>query len=164
MRSATEVVEVLNTVFSALSPVVLEHRGTLDKYLGDAIMAFFGAPLSSADDAERAVRAAIALQDRFAALAQRDDRMSDLALGIGICTGEAVVGNIGSEHVMDYTVIGNIPNTASRLQGVAAGGQTLVDEATYLAVKDLVDARPTEPLDLKGRSEPLQAYETMGLR
>lgn len=163
-RSAAQVVEVLNEVFSSLSPIVLEYGGTLDKYLGDAIMAFFGAPMSSADDAPRAARAAFTMQKKFNALLKSDNRMSGLALGIGIGTGEAVVGNVGSEHVMDYTVIGNVPNTASRLQSVAAGGQTLIDDETYEAVNHLASVRPTKPLVLKGRSEPVQAYELLSVR
>ncbi|MDX1513075.1 MAG: adenylate/guanylate cyclase domain-containing protein [Gammaproteobacteria bacterium] len=162
-RPATEVVEVLNEVFSALSPVIFEYHGTLDKFLGDAIMAFFGAPISGHNDAERAVRAARAMQVRFAELSRGIAAMKELALGIGICTGEAVVGNIGSERMMDYTVIGNIPNTASRLQSAASGGQILIDHPTYEAVRDIVTVTPTAPLVLKGRSEPLHAYEVLGL-
>ena len=158
-RPATEVVEVLNKVFSVLSPIVFEYKGTLDKYMGDAIMAFFGAPIAALDDAERAVRTAWRMQQRFNELRQASEVMSELSLGIGICTGEAVVGNIGSEHVMDYTVIGNVPNTASRLQSVAAGGKILIDEATYNAVKHAARAKSLEPLELKGRSGPVPAYE-----
>lgn len=162
-RDAAEVVEILNTIFDALVPLVFQHGGTLDKFLGDAIMAFYGAPIPTENDPERAVRTAWEMRLAFADLKDRYPDLSLLDLGFGICTGEAVVGNIGSEKRMDYTVIGNTPNTAKRLQEAASRGQILIDEATYQATAHVVEARETQPLLLKGRSEPVRAYEVLAV-
>ncbi|GAP63765.1 hypothetical protein ARMA_2188 [Ardenticatena maritima] len=157
-RDAALVLDVLNRIFNVLTPLVFEYGGTMDKYLGDAIMAFFGAPLASENDAERAIRTAWAMQQAFLRMREGDELLQKLHIGIGIATGEAVVGNVGSEQVMDYTAIGNTPNTAKRLQEIAHGGEILIDNATYERVKDLVVVRPIEPIVLKGHSEPIRAY------
>jgi len=103
------------------------------------------------------------MQQVFAKIRAEDPHVADLGLGVGICTGEAVVGNIGSEDFMDYTVIGNTPNTAKRLQESAKSGQILIDEPTYAAITSLVEAFPIEPLMLKGRSELVVAYSVMAV-
>lgn len=163
-RDATEVLDVLNFVFRNLAPIVMDCGGTLDKYLGDCMMAVFGAPKTSPDDAERAVRAAALIQSRFRGLTAERPILEALSLRIGICTGEAVVGNVGSEVLMDYTVIGNIPNTAKRIEGKAASGQILVDTATREAAAGVANFGAAMPLDLKGRSEPVPAFEVLGLK
>jgi len=162
-RDAAHVLESLNTIFNVLAPIVFHYGGTLDKYLGDAIMAFYGAPIPTENDPERAVRTAWDMRLKFAELQQRRPELQELMIGIGICTGEAVVGNVGSEQRMDYTVIGNTPNTAKRLQEAAQHGQILIDEVTYQAVSHVVEAREIEPLVLKGRSEPVRAYEVVAV-
>ncbi len=162
-REPTLVTRVLNRVFNALTPVVLDHHGTLDKYLGDSIMAFFGAPLPAPDNPQQAVWTAIAMQDRFTALRQQDELLSELGLGIGISSGEALVGNVGSERLMDYTVIGRVPNTAKRLQENARAGQILIDEAVYWAVKGIVIAHEIDPLHLKGFSEAIRVFEVLSV-
>jgi class 3 adenylate cyclase len=155
---APEVVETLNRIFRALSHVVFAHRGTFDKYLGDGLMAFYGAPVAGDDDARRAVETAIEMQQRFRELrAEAGPVMHKLGLGIGLHSGEAIVGNIGSDRVMDYTVIGDTVNVAKRLQETALAGQTLVSEATVQVVPGL-GARRLEPLILPGRTEPVLAY------
>lgn len=164
-REAAQVTQVLNNVFNQLSPAVFEYRGTLDKYLGDAIMAFYGAPIPSPNNAEQAVRTAWAMMQRFARLCQDDPgTMGELGLGVGISTGEAVVGNVGSERIMDYTVIGRTPNTAKRLQENAQAGQILIDERAYQNVRNIALARPIEPLHLKGYTEPVQAFEVLAVQ
>jgi adenylate cyclase len=130
-HTAPLVVETLNRIFRVLSHVVFAHRGTFDKYLGDGLMAFYGAPIAGDDDARRAVDTAIEMQRRFQDLTvEAGAAMQGLGLGIGMHTGEAIVGNIGSERVMDYTVVGDTVNVAKRLQEAALAGQTLVSEAT----------------------------------
>ncbi len=164
-REALLVTQVLNTVFNRLSPAVFEYRGTLDKYLGDAIMAFYGAPIPSSNNAEQAVRTAWVMMQRFAQLCQDDPiTMSELGLGVGISTGEAVVGNVGSERIMGYTVIGKTPNTAKRLQENARPGQILIDERAYQTVQGIAYAREIEPLQLKGYSELVRAYEVLSVK
>lgn len=158
---ALYVTQTLNHIFNGLVPSIFENQGTLDKYLGDAVMAFYGAPIPSFNSSVQAVRTAGAMQQCFAEMYEVTPSMQSLGLGIGICTGEAVVGNIGSEMLMDYTVIGNTPNTAKRLQEHARAGQILVDVHTYNDVQAMVDARKVAPLNLKGRSELVSAYEIL---
>lgn len=160
-RHPAQVIELLIRVFSLLTPVVFDYRGTLDKYLGDAIMAFYGAPIPSSDGPAQAVCSAWAMQKKFAQLKQENAIMDSLGLGVGICTGEAVVGNVGSERIMDYTVIGNTPNTARRLQETAHAGQILVDEKTHVAIKEAFRTRKIDLIELKGYSHPIQVYEVL---
>lgn len=158
-RTAQKVVETLNNIFPELTRVVFSHRGTFDKFLGDAVMAFWGAPLSDADDAFRSVRAAVEMRDTFNLLCARSDGLlSSLGLGIGLNTGDATVGNIGSEKVMDYTVIGDTVNVARRLQEEAASGEILISEATYKQVKSQVRAEVADTRTLYGRRDPVTIY------
>jgi len=157
-HSGPQVIETLNRIFRPISQVVFTYRGTFDKYLGDGVMAFFGAPLASEDDAQRAVESAIEMQRLFHALcAEAGADLRDLGLGVGLHSGEAVVGNIGSEKVMDYTVVGDVVNVANRLQEKACGGQILLSEATYQQVQGIQAAR-LDPFEIPGRVEPVTAY------
>ena len=158
-REAQEVLRVLNTVWNRLVPLIFKMKGTFDKYLGDAIMALYGAPIPLGDDQLRAVRSAIAMQQEFDMLVEENPALGELGLGIGIFTGDAVVGNAGSEQMMDYTAIGNTPNMAHRLQENARSGQILICESTYATVKEHIKAYPIKALRVKGRSEPLSVYQ-----
>ncbi len=162
-RDAAEVVKILNTIFNALVPFVFRYGGTLDKFLGDAIMAFYGAPIPTDNDPERAVRTAWEMRLMFAKLQERYPELSELKMGFGISTGEAVVGNVGSEQRMDYTVIGNTPNLAKRLQEAAQNGQILIDAATYFAVAGFVKAKETQLHNLKGHPESICVYEVVSV-
>ena len=164
-HAATEVVAVLNLVFSELIKTVFEYGGTFDKFLGDAIMAFFGAPVGHEDDSLRAVSAAVAMQRVFHGLTEKSVHkgMKDLGLGIGINSGEAIVGNIGSEKVMDYTVIGDTANVARRLQEIAGKGQILIGQSTYDLVKDHVVAVNGSQQPVRGRDDPITYYELQRL-
>ncbi len=163
---AQEVISLLNRVFSRLTPVIFEHRGTLDKYIGDAIMAFFGAPVAHENDVLSALRAALSMQAIFRKLSgeQGYEGLSEMGLGIGLHTGEAAVGNIGSERMMNYTVIGDTVNIARRLQQGAGPGQILISEDTYKLAESHIEARRLEPRKLPGRSETIIVYELLGLR
>jgi class 3 adenylate cyclase len=157
-HTAPQVVETLNRIFPALSQVVFNFRGTFDKYIGDALMAFYGAPVAAADDPQRAVDTAREMMRVFRGLGQQGGLdLRGLGLGVGLHSGEAIVGNIGSERVMDYTVVGDTVNVAKRLQELADGGQILLSEATYRLVKG-VRARRQPPLQLMGRQEPITAF------
>jgi len=156
--SAAHVVETLNSIFSALTPVIFKHGGTFDKYLGDAIMAFYGAPMSGPDDHVRAARTALEMQTVFAALQAQQPPLKQLGLGIALNSGDAIVGNVGSETVMDYTVIGDTVNVTHRLQGEARSGEVLISAETYALLKDHVVAEPLGMHYVKGRSEPVQVY------
>ncbi len=157
-HSGPEVIKTLNRVFTSLSQVVFAHRGTFDKYLGDGLMAFYGAPVAGPDDTQRAVDTAIQMQHLFERLVDdAGEDMAGLGLGIGLHSGEGVVGNIGSEEVMDYTVVGDVVNVAKRLQEQATGGTILLSEVTYRQVRG-VSAEKMEPIVLPGRTEPIRAY------
>ena len=155
------VVGLLNRVFAELTNIIFQNRGTFDKYIGDAIMAFYGAPVSYDDDVLRALQTALEMQEGFARIRQEseDEDVASLGLGIGINTGEAVVGNIGSERIMDYTVIGDTANVASRLQEKASGGKILISHSTYLHIQDQVVVREMPPLQLSGKQVSTTIYE-----
>lgn len=154
-------VDLLNEHFSAMTEILFEHKGTLDKYIGDSVMALFGAPLVGDNDALMAVRAGLAMQQRNEALnIERARRgLPTFQLGVGINSGDVFTGYIGSPKRMDFTVIGDHVNIASRLCSVAAGGKVIVGEPTYQAVKDLVDVRSAGTPVLKGKTEQVNAYE-----
>jgi len=164
-HSPAQVVEFLNAVFAEFVKVVFKWKGTFDKYLGDAVMAFYGAPLSYDDDTWRAIKTAWELREVFDDLmrAREDDELADLGLGVGLHCGEAVVGNIGSERMMDYTVIGDTANVARRLQEVAGRGQILVSEAVRAKLRERLEAIPLPPQRVHGRQEPIVCYEVKGL-
>lgn len=163
-HTAEQVVDTLNHVFSELTHVISQYHGTFDKYVGDEIMAFYGAPVAAPDDTLRAIKTAVGMRDTFAALcAASADRLKGLGLGIGLHSGEATVGNVGSERVMDYTVIGDTVNVAHRLQENAGSGEILISETTYLQVAAAVRAERVEARRLSGRSETVVVYLVLGL-
>ena len=158
-QSAPQVVEALNLVFNELVEIVFQNKGTFDKFLGDAIMAFYGAPIGGDDDVQRALRTAVEMQDCFHRLQNEMENkiLSPLGLGVGIHSGEAIVGNIGSERLMDYTVIGDTVNVARRLQESAKPGEILISAATREFVSD-ADVEHLGHKHLAGRTEPVDVY------
>ncbi len=156
-----ELIDLLNDYLSEMTDIIFRHGGTLDKYIGDGIMAFFGDPIPYDDHPARAVRAALEMQTRLAELKQKwfATRQEEVAIGIGIVTGYVTVGNIGSSARMEYTVIGNNVNLASRLADKAKGGQVLVVEKTLTEVRDLVDATQVDEVELEGVSRPVVVFE-----
>jgi adenylate cyclase len=157
-HSAAEVVSALNCVFPRLTEAIFSGGGTFDKFIGDAVMAFFGAPLAAPDDARRAVEAARGMQTAFSRCAPELPVASgEIALGIGLHTGEAVVGNIGSDAVMDFTVVGDAVNVAKRLQEEARPGQVLLSRATWEAA-GRPSARSLGERNLTGRSGRVEIY------
>ena len=163
-RAPSQVTSALNYIFHHLAAIILEYNGTLDKYLGDAIMAFYGAPVPSAEHSARALRTAWAMQRCFAQLSRKDTSLSELGLGIGISTGQAIVGTVGSERMLDYTVLGHTPNAAYQMQKHAQVGQILVDEHTYQAVQDIVVANPIETLQLDEDAGQIKVYQVIAVR
>jgi adenylate cyclase len=155
-----EAVEVLNEFFERMTKVIFEHDGTLDKYLGDGVMALFGAPLALQNDAEAAVRAAVGMQKSLAELNKISDK-APLNIGIGIHTGEAVVGYLGTEHRMDYTAIGDTVNVASRLTSQAGPGQIVISSATHARLGPEISCCQLSAMKLKGRTEPIEVHEVI---
>ncbi len=163
--TAERVVEVLNECFHSITEIVFQRKGTFDKYIGDCILAFYGAPLSYGDDLERCIQTAIEMQEVFETMSSRwtEPAMKVLGLGIGINYGEVVVGNIGSERLMDYTVIGDQVNLAQRLEQVAQRGQIMISEEVYCRMQASIVASKMPPVSLKGKREPVTAYLLEGL-
>jgi len=161
-RATPEVlVDVLNQHIAVAAEAILAEGGTLDKFLGDGVMAYFNAPLKQADHALRAVRAAWricqAVEESHPTLPQR----SQLQFGVGVSTGEVVVGNIGAPQSMNFTVIGDAVNVSRQLQEHADEGQILISQQVYGLVHDYVEARPVGMMSIKGHPQPEPAFEVV---
>jgi adenylate cyclase len=156
-----KVVGLLNRYFSTMSEIIFAHGGTLDKYIGDGLMALFGAPTATADDALNAVKAAVTMQKRLLSLNEElsNEGYGRIAVGIGLHTGEATIGYIGSDKRSEYTAIGDTVNLASRLESNAAGGEILISEATSNASGNLIPVNSREPLTVKNRVQPVNVFE-----
>lgn len=157
--SPERVVTLLNDYLAAMTDVVFKYDGTVDKFLGDGLMAMFGAPLGHSDDVRRALACAKEMQTVFNQLRQKwgAERLPDLQQGIGVNTGEAVVGSIGSARRLDYTAVGDAVNTAQRLQSLAVGGQILISANTLSRLDD-EPAEPLGPLKVKGKREAVNVF------
>lgn len=155
------IVGLLNKYFSAMTDIIFAHGGTLDKYLGDGLMALFGAPTATPEDASNALNAAVAMQRRMLGINQElhDEGFVELGVGIGLHTGEATVGYIGSERRSEYTAIGDTVNTAARLESNALGGQILLSDATAKAARSRYRLKPREPITVKNRTQPVVLWE-----
>lgn len=154
------VVEILNEYFTRVTDVIFDHEGMIDKYIGDAVMAVFGAPLSKGNDAANAVKSAIHIQ-RLIAEMNRDAGARGwpkLKIGIGVNTGTVTVGNIGSPRRLDYTVVGDAVNTASRLMANAKGGEILISQSTAADLGEKFELTELPALKVKGRSEPVNLF------
>jgi class 3 adenylate cyclase len=161
---AEKVVDILNRVFTVLVEVIFQNGGTFDKFLGDAIMCFFGAPREQADHTLRALDTALQMMAAFQRLKEDPDypELAQLNLGIGVHTGEAVVGNIGALGLMDFTVIGDTVNIARRLEEMAEGGQALISGAVRQVVPQ-AQARFQSEAILPGRQEAVDVYVLEGI-
>jgi adenylate cyclase len=160
---AEDIVAMLNDYFERMVEIVFRHEGTLDKFVGDEIMALFGAPVSHPDDAHRAVRTALAMLDelrRFNIEREAKGHPS-FGIGIGINTGDVVAGYIGSSKAMQYTVIGAPVNLAARLCAAAQSMQILISESTWLRVRDRFEVRELEPVKPKGIAQPVRVFEVL---
>jgi len=155
------VVQVLNAYLGRMAEIVIEHGGTIDEFIGDAIFAVFGAPLAHPDHAERAAACALAMQLAMTDVNARNAAAGwpPLAMGIGLNTGEAVVGNIGSEKRTKYGVVGSAVNLASRVEACTIGGQVLLSPSTHACLRDLVEVGPPHHVEMKGLREPLVLHE-----
>lgn len=160
-----DTVNLLNEYFSVMTKLVFKHGGTIDKFMGDGLLAFYGDPLECKDHAEKAVRTAIEMEEVVDSLQSRwKDMNCELHMRVGICTGYVTVGNIGSKERMEYTVIGNHVNLAQRLQSEAEAGQILINQRTFSIVKDTFETEIIPDIILKGINKSVVAYKVLGVK
>ena len=162
--SPEKLVSILNRYLAAAAEAILEAEGTIDKFMGDAVMAWFNAPLPQPDHTLRAVKAAIGIRERVKKLQDELPDQYRLHFGIGLHVGEAVLGLIGTERRLEYTAIGDSINTAKRIQENSSADQILISEAAYQAVKPWVVVREVPPLHPKGKSQLLKVYELLDIK
>ena len=151
---AEEVRNTMNALWTRLDGTITSHGGMIDKHIGDAVMALFGAPTAREDDPERAIRAALAMQADMTAF--REERKAELAVRIGINTGPVLLGEVGTTS--EYTAMGDAVNLASRLEHAAPVGGILISHDTYRHVRGIFDVQPLDPIRIKGKAEPIQVY------
>jgi adenylate cyclase len=158
-------VEFINDYLGRMTEIILSHEGTLDKFVGDEVMALFGAPFPQPDHALRAVRVGLRMQEAHQETidAWRARDLEPAPIGVGIATGELTVGEMGCPQRTDYTVIGRAANLGSRICGVAKAGQVLISHATYNLIKDQVEATPVRDLYLKGVDHAVTAYHVTNI-
>ena len=161
-----QIVEILNQYLTLVTDAIFKYDGTLDKYIGDAAMALYNAPFDQDEHVLRAVKSALYMQQHSKVLAEKlmEEHGRAVHFGVGINTGFAVVGNIGSPQRMDYTAIGDVVNTAARLESNAKPGQILISEDVYELVKDIVEVEFIGGLSVKGRAAEVQTYSVLGLK
>ena len=156
-----ELVRVLNIYLSNIIDAILKYDGMINKFGGDSIMAVWNAPTRCPEHALMAIKAALDAQHAIRVLQQEDAGLQRMDFGIGINTGQAIAGNLGSENRSEYSVIGDSVNVAARLTGAAEGGKVWIGSSTYKLVQPYVRARALEPFEVKGKRELIQAYEVM---
>ena len=162
---AEQVVEMLNHYFSSMTDSIFHYEGTIDKFIGDAIMAFWGAPIKSDDHADKATRSAIDMIRRLEVVNQwiMEKGLDPIAIGIGVHTGDAILGNIGSESKLDYTIIGDNVNLASRIEGLTKhyGASILITEDTYNVLSEPVPCFTVDLVKVKGKNQPIKVYQPL---
>jgi adenylate cyclase len=159
------VVDGLNVYLGTMADIVVKYGGSVDNFIGDAIMAVFGAPITKPDDTARAIACAVEMQNSMAAVnAEIEGRgLKKLLMGVGVSTGEVIAGNIGSETRIKYSVIGNTVNLAARIEGITSGGQIFASAATYYESRDIVRTAGHLNVKLKGLCDPVPIYEITGI-
>lgn len=160
-----KVVLLINNYLEAMTDVIVEYQGTIDEFIGDAILVLFGAPIARPDDARRAVQCAVAMQLAMAAVNEKNarDGLPVVEMGIGINTGEVVVGNIGSHKRAKYGAVGTTVNVTSRIESLTLGGQILISAATRDEVAEHAEIEGMIEASMKGVAEPIPIYEVRGI-
>ncbi len=163
-RSPQDIVDMLNEYFELMVEIIFKHEGTLDKFVGDEIMALYGAPVGHADDPQRAIRTALEMWSALEAFNERRKAAGQdpLTIGAGITSGEVVAGYLGSSKTLEYTVIGDVVNTGARLCALAEPGQILISEDTYLRVKDDFVIEMLPATFVKGKKDRVAIYRVLG--
>jgi len=162
--SPEALVSVLNQYLKSAADAVLAEEGTIDKFMGDAVMAWFNAPIPQPDHTLRAVKAALGIKAGIETLHERLPKDAHLSFGAGIHFGEAVLGVIGTEQRIDYTAIGDSVNTAKRIQENSEAGQILISEDAYQLVRKEIEVKEVAAIKAKGKSQPIKVYEVLGLK
>jgi len=159
-----KLVSILNRYLAAMAESVLSQEGTIDKFMGDAIMSWFNAPVPQKDHTLRAVKAALAMREAFEGLYKALPKEEHLAFGAGIHYGDAILGLIGTDRRVEYTAISDTVNTAKRLQENSAKNQIIISREAYARVKKDVEVKPIAPVTAKGKTVPLEVFEVLGLK
>ena len=159
-----KLVSILNRYLAAMAEAVLAQEGTIDKFMGDAIMAWFNAPVPQPDHTLRAVKAALALREAVEGLYKELPKEEHLAFGAGIHYGDAVLGLIGTDRRLEYTAISDSVNTTKRLQENSANNQIIISAEAYKRVKKEIEVKPIAPVAAKGKTAPLEVFEVLGLK
>lgn len=164
--SPEEIVELLNRYFSLITETIFSFEGTIDKFIGDAVMSVFGSPIHSDRHLEQGIKAAVAVKKATEKVnaSRLEKNLTPLNVGIGLDSGTVIVGNMGSHLRMDYTAVGEAVNIASRLTGMARGGEILISEAVYSAVSDNVIAQKMPEVPIKGMDLEMDLYNIFDLR
>ncbi|HLF25183.1 MAG TPA: adenylate/guanylate cyclase domain-containing protein [Anaerolineae bacterium] len=155
---------VLNSHLGVAARAILQHQGTLDKFIGDAVLAIFNAPLQQSDHALRALRAAVALQEGLHQLHETLAPQLRLPCSVGVSTGDAVVGNIGAAEIVNYTAVGDVVNLAQRIEANTEDGQIVFTDATYRRVSDFVECDTLGPRVVRGRSGSIDLFRFTGFK
>lgn len=160
---AEEIVSLLNEVLTNITRIIFKYEGTIDKFIGDSVMAIFGAPIAHTDDVGRSINAAVEIQKSIEEMNKRRAAESKeiIKVGIGINTGEVVVGNIGAKVRLDYTVIGGAVNLANRLQEVASGGEIIVSENVFNESNVMYKFSESMLIKVKGKETPIKIYRVL---
>ncbi|HJY80573.1 MAG TPA: adenylate/guanylate cyclase domain-containing protein [Candidatus Binatia bacterium] len=160
-----QVLTITNRYLSAMVDVILRYQGTINEFVGDAILVIFGAPISREDDAQRAVACAIAMQQAMTSVNEQNRRagLPEVEMGIGVHTGDVVVGNIGSHKRTKYGVVGSHANLTSRIESYTIGGQILISESTRRAVGPILTIERQMEVEAKGVGKPITVYEVRGI-
>jgi len=158
-----DIANIINDFFTRMLKIVFKYEGSVDKFLGDALMVLFGAPVAHHDDPERAVRAALEMQQEMKKFNEEKKFKQPLSMSIGINTGQAVALNVGSDERMEYTVIGDTVNLSARLEKVAQAGEIIISNYTYQHIADVVDAEKRPSVKVKGKKKPIQIYLVKGM-
>jgi adenylate cyclase len=159
-----QLVDVLNGHLTVAAQAVLAHQGTISQFVGDMVMAIFNAPLPQSDHALRAARAALALREGMVRYHAALPPELCMDFGVGIVTGEVVVGNIGAREMLNFSAIGDTVNLTQRLQEIARGGQIMISDSARQAIGPLVQVRSLGTLPIRGRNEPVAVYELLDLK
>ena len=160
----TTLLDILNTYHMLMVQHIKANGGTIDKFLGDGVMALYNTPLPQDDHALRAVQTALQVLEALPEFHQQFDPLFRLSINFGIHTGKAIVGNVGTPDLMDFTAIGDTVNLASRLQGLSGNSQITISEDTYRLIMDTVEAERVGPRVVRGREEPVMTYLALRLR